>query len=133
MQQPRSDFLNPFEKGEMLETVRDVLDDTDIRTSITLKSLKDTTHDWEAGTQGRMSTDYTVNALRRTITAGEVAASEGTLQIGDRVYTIEQEDITNDLQAVDRIIDGADVLSVIDWEADALDWLYLVTARDVGA
>ena len=133
MQQPRSDFLNAFEKDEMLESVRDLIDDTDIRTSITLKSLTATSIDWEVGTQTRTSTDVTVNALRRVVTAGEVAASEGTLQIGDTVYLVEQADLTaGEIQDVDRIIDGTDVLSVINWESDLLDWSYLIMARDVG-
>ena len=129
MQSPRADLLNAFEKAELLSTALDLLDDEQVRTSITLKSLSSQTVDLEAGTVARATIDDTVNAIRRTVDVSEAEQSRGKLQVGDRVYLIEQSDLTGGLQAVDRIIDGTDVFEVVRWEADPLGWFYSVTAR----
>ena len=129
MQSPRADVLNAFEKADLLSTALDVLDDAELRTSIVLKSLASQTVDLEAGTVARSSLDDTVNALRRTVDVSEADRSQGQLQVGDRVYLIEQSDLSGDLQAVDRIVDGTDVFEVVRWEEDALGWFYSVTAR----
>ena len=129
MQSPRADFLNAFEKAELLSTALDLLDDEQVRTSITLKSLSSQTVDLEAGTVARASIDDTVNAIRRTVDVSEAEQSRGKLQVGDRVYLIEQSDLTGELQAVDQIVDGTDVFEVVRWEADPLGWFYSVTAR----
>ena len=129
MQAPRADVLNEFEKAELLATGLDLLDDAQIRTSITLKSLSSQTVDLEAGTVARSTLDDPVNALRRTVEASEAEQSRGKLQVGDRVYLIEQSDLSAELQAVDRIVDGTDVFEVVRWEADPLGWFYSVVAR----
>ena len=129
MQSPRADVLNAFEKADLLSTALDVLDDAELRTSIVLKSLASQTVDLEAGTVARSSLDDTVNALRRTVDVSEAERSGGKLEVGDRVYMIEQSDLSADLQTVDRIVDGTDVFEVVRFEADALGWFYSVTAR----
>ena len=132
MQLPTVNWLSASEKAVMLSSAQALFDDPEIRTSITLKGLTSTSLDWEVGTQTRVSTDDVVNALRRTVSAGEVTASGVTLQQGDRVYLIEQADISGELQAVDRIVDGSDVLSVVDWGSDPLGMFYMIAARGVG-
>ncbi|MEE8551468.1 MAG: hypothetical protein V3T08_09485 [Gemmatimonadota bacterium] len=129
MQSPRADVLNPFLKAELLSTGLDLLDDAQIGTSIVLKSLSSQTVDLEAGTVARASIDDTVNALRRTVEVAEAEQSGGKLQVGDRVYLIEQSDLAGELQAVDQIVDGDDVFEVVRWEEDPLGWFYSVTAR----
>lgn len=129
MQSPRADMLNVFEKAELLSTGLDLLDNEQVRTSITLKSLSSQTVDLEAGSVDRSSIDDTVNAIRRTVDVSEAERSGGTLQVGDRVYLIEQGDLTGEIQAVDQIVDGNDVFEVVRWTADPLDWFYSVTAR----
>lgn len=131
MQAPRSDYLTPFEKTEMLAAATDLLDDSEVLTAITLKSFTSTTVDHEAGTYTPTETSNTVNALRRTVGAGEVGLTD--LQVGDRVYWIERGDLTTEIQSVDTVVDGADVLDVVSWSSDVLDWFYLVHCRDAGA
>ena len=129
MQSPRADVLNAFEKAELLATGLDLLDDEEVRTLITLKSLASQTVNLEAGTVARSTVEDTVNAIRRTVEASEAEASGGNLQVGDRVYLIEQNDLSAELQTVDRIADGEDVLEVVGWTADPLNWFYSVVAR----
>ena len=129
MLSPRADVLNAFEKAELRSSVLDLVDDAEVSTSITLRSLASQTVDLEAGTVDRASLDDTVNALRRTVDVSEAEASQGTLQVGDRIYLIEQSDLSADLQTVDRIADGEDVFEVVRWEADTLDFFYSVVAR----
>ena len=129
MKAPRSDPLDPFEKGELLATGLDLIDAAEIRTSITLKSLTSQTVNLETGVVARTSTDDTLNALRRTVDVREAEQSRGKLQLGDRVYLIEQADLTGELQAVDRLVDGTDVFEVVRWEEDPLGSFYILTAR----
>lgn len=129
MQAPRADFLNAFEKTTLLESAQDLLDDTDVRTAITLKGQTSTSVNLETGIVTPTVTSDAVNAIRRTIEAGEAEASRGRLQEGDRVYLVEQADLTAELQAIDRIVDGTDLLEVIRWTEDVLGWCYLIQAR----
>lgn len=129
MQMPRADVLNPFEADELLASARDLLDDAQTRTQITLSGTTSVSVDLEAGTYTPTDSDDTVNALRRTVDAREAEDSAGGLQIGDRIYLIDQADLTGELQTIDEVVDGTDRLSVIRWETDPLDWLYILTAR----
>lgn len=125
----RSDPLTTFQATELLATVKDILDDSDILTSITLKNLISQTVDVETGAVVRTSTDDTVNAIRRIVSAEEVAQAGGALELDDRVYIVEQADLTNDPQTVDRIVEGTDVLGVIKFEADPLNQVWQIWAR----
>lgn len=129
MQNPRSDPLTTFQATELLATVKDILDDSDILTSITLKNLTSQTVDVETGAVVRTSTDDTVNALRRVVSAEEVAQAGGALELDDRVYIVEQAGLTNDPQTVDRIVEGTEVLGVIKFEADPLNQVWQIWAR----
>jgi hypothetical protein len=129
MQNIRSDPLTTFQASELLATIQDVLDDSDLLTSITLKNLTSQTVDVETGVVTRTSTDDTVNALRRIVSAEEVAQAGGALELDDRVYIVEQADLTNDPQTVDRIVEGTEVLSVFNVEADPLDQVWQIWAR----
>ena len=130
MQTPRGDPLGAFEKGELLATGLDLIDDAQIRTSITLRSLASQTVDLEAGTVDRATLDDTVNALRRDVDVAEADASRGSLQIGDRIYLIEQSDLSaEEFQTVDHIADGEDVFEVVRWESDPLNHFYSIVAR----
>lgn len=129
MQNIRSDPLTTFQATEILATVQDLLDDSDILTEITLKNLTSQTVNVETGAVVRTSTDDTVNALRRIVSADEVAQAGGALELDDRVYIVEQADLTNDVQTVDRIVEGTEVLSVIKFEADPLNHVWQIWAR----
>jgi|GEM_PF-6477548 len=129
---PRSDVLSGFEKEQVLATVRDVLDDTDVQVEITLKSLTSQSVDLETGAVTRTSDADTVNALRRVVMAPEVTANGTQLEPEDRVYLIDQADLTNtQLQTVDRIVEGTLVLGVIDFAADPFDMVWQIVARAV--
>ena len=129
MQNIRSDPLTTFQASELLSTIKDVLDDSDILTSITLKNLTSQTVNIETGAIVRTSTDDTVNAIRRIVSAEEVAQAGGALELDDRVYIVEQADLTNDPQTVDRIVEGTEVLGVIKFEADPLNQVWQIWAR----
>ena len=129
MQNLRADPLNAFQVSRLLEFTQDLLDDSDILTSITLKNLTSQTVDIETGGVVRTSTDDTVNALRRIVSAEEVAQAGGALELDDRVYIVEQADLTNTIQTVDRIVEGTDVLGVIKFEADPLNHVWQIWAR----
>ena len=125
----RSDPLTTFQATELLATVKDILDGTDILTLIKLKNLTSQTVNVETGAVVRTSTDDTVNALRRIVSAEEVAQAGGALELDDRVYIVEQADLTNDPQTVDRIVEGTEVLGVINVEADPLNQVWQIWAR----
>ena len=129
MQNIRSDPLTTFQASELLATIQDVLDDSDILTSIKLKNLTSQTVNVETGAVVRTSTDDTVNALRRVVSAEEVAQAGGALELDDRVYIVEQAGLTNDPQTVDRIVEGTEVLGVIKFEADPLNQVWQIWAR----
>ena len=129
MQNLRADPLNTFQVGRILEFTQDLLDDSDILTEITLKNLTSQTVNVETGAVVRTSTDDTVNALRRIVSADEVAQAGGALELDDRVYIVEQADLTNDVQTVDRIVEGTEVLGVIKFEADPLNHVWQIWAR----
>ena len=129
MQNIRSDPLTTFQASELLATIQDVLDDSDLLTSITLKSLTSQTVNVETGGVVRTSTDDTVNALRRVVSAEEVAQAGGALELDDRIYIVEQADLTNTMQTVDRIVEGTEVLGVIKFEADPLNQVWQIWAR----
>ena len=129
MQNLRSDPLTTFQATEILATIKDVLDDSDILTEITLKNLTSQTVNVETGAVVRTSTDDTVNAIRRIVSAEEVAQAGGALELDDRVYIVEQADLTNDPQTVDRIVEGTEVLGVIKVESDPLNQVWQIWAR----
>ena len=129
MQNIRSDPMSTFEATELLSTWKDVLDDSDLLTSITLKSLTSQTVNVETGAVVRTSTDDTVNCIRRVVSAEEVAQAAGALELDDRVYIVEQADLTNTMQTVDRIVEGTEVLGVIKFEADPLNHVWQIWAR----
>ncbi len=127
-----SDPLSAFTKDTFLTTIRELLDDSQLLVSITLKSLTSQTLAVETGIVTRTSDTDVVNALRRPISAQEVANSAGQLEIDDRVYLFDQADITKtSLQTVDRIVEGTEVLSVIEFSADPLDMVWQMIGRIV--
>lgn len=129
MQPIRSDPLTTFQASELKATWKDVTDDSDILTLVTLKSLTSQTVDVESGAVTRTSTPDTVNATRRVVSAEEVARAGSQLEPNDRVYIVQQDDLTNEIQTVDRIVEGAEVLGVIKFEADPLNWVWQFWAR----
>ena len=127
---PRSDPFTNFQSEDFLATVRDMVDDSELLTEITLKSLTSQSTDIETGKNTRTSDDDTVNALRRLVSAAEAEWSGGQLEPNDRVYLVDQADLTKDeLQTVDRIVEGTDVLGVIRFSADPLKWMWMIIAR----
>ena len=125
-----SDPLNAFEKTVLQTTVRELIDDSQLLVSITLKSLTSQVVNVEAGSVARTSDADTVNALRRIVTAEEVAHSAGQLEPEDRVYMVDQADLTKStLQTVDRITEGTDVLGVRSFSADPLGFVWQIIAR----
>ena len=126
---PRMNPLTSLQSERLQNTVRDLLDDSDLLVSITLKSLTSQAVNVETGVVTRTSTDDTVNALRRLVTAEEVKVAAGQLEPNDRVYLIDQADVTNDLQTVDRIVEGTEVLGVIKFAEDPLRWTWQIFAR----
>lgn len=131
MQTPRVNALDAFEKTELLSTLRDVVDDPEVRAQIDYVSMTgQATVDLEAGTQTRAeATDSDVNAIRGFVGTDQVDRSGGRLEIGDRIYLIDQADLTNEPTTNDRIVDGSVTLEVVAWRSDPLELAYLITAR----
>lgn len=93
---PRPDLLDPWLRAELLESSRDVLDDPQLRSEITLRFDADASLDVETGLYTNTDT-VSVNALRREVSASEVAGSGGNLQMRDRVYLVDRADLTSAL------------------------------------
>lgn len=130
--QVSSDPLSAFTKDVFQATIRELLDDSQLKVSITLKSLTSQSLNVETGVVTRVSDDDAINALRRLVSAQEVANSAGQLEIDDRVYLFDQADITkDDLQTVDRIVEGTEVLSVVEFSADPLGMVWQMIGRIV--
>lgn len=129
MQPIRSDPLTTFQGSELKATFADLTNDSDILTEITLKSLTSQAVNIETGDVVRTSTDDAVNATRRTVSGEEIARGGGQLEPNDRVYVVQQSDLTNEIQTVDRIVEGTEVLGVIKFEADPLNWVWQIWAR----
>jgi hypothetical protein len=127
-----SDPLNNFQKEKIQQTIRDMIDDSELLVEITLKSLTSQTVNLGTGAVTRTSDDDTINALRRLVTAEEVKNAGGQLEPEDRVYWFDQADITKSyLQTVDRIVEGTDVLGVIMFAADPLGHTWQMIGRIV--
>ena len=134
MQSPRADALTAFEKSELLSSVRDILDDEQVRVSITYAIptvLDGTNYVIATGLQARNETSATINAARRVVSVAEAVESGGKLQVGDRLYVIDQADLSLTPTTNDRITESSIVYEVIRWQEDPLDMLYIVTARKV--
>lgn len=131
MQPPRSDALSAFERQELLGSLRDVLDDAQVRIQITYTALTSESYNAETGVQTRTETsDANVNAIRRIVDVREAAESGGELEIGDRIYLVDKADLTPSApKTTDRITDGADVLEVRRWKEDPFEIMLEVTAR----
>ena len=98
MQAPRIDLLDSFGLGEILASVRDGIDDSEILTSISLRARSGSIVDLEAGTYSNVQDPpIAVNSIRRIVGVREAADSNGALHVGDRVYLIDQADVTGDV------------------------------------
>ena len=128
MQAPRIDALSAFEKDEILATARDLLDDPQIRTSVTYRAMGAASYNVNTGVQARNDTSTSINAISRLVTAEEVARGGGTLQAGDRMYLVDAADISEPNKS-DEIDDGDQVWTVRQWKIDALGHFYHITAR----
>lgn len=129
MTTPRADLLTPFEKGEILASIQDVLDDAQLKVSLTYSRLSSLAYNVETGVVTRTAQADTVNAFRRFVTVQEVARSGGLLHVGDREYLIEVADLTLTPTTQDRITEGTETLEVVSWQADPLGHFYQVQAR----
>jgi len=132
MRAPRADPLTAFEKSELLASVRDIIDDEQVRVSITYAIptvLDGTNYVVATGLQARNPTTAIINAPRRVVSVTEAAASGGKLQIGDRLYVIDQADLSATPTTNDRITESSVVYAVVRYTQDPLDMIYVVTAR----
>ena len=128
MQAPRIDALSAFEKDEILATARDLIDDPEVRTSVTYRAMGTASYDVDAGVQARDDPSTSINAVSRLVTAEEVARGGGTLQTGDRIYLVDAADISEPKKS-DEIDDGGQVWTVRRWKIDPLGHFYHITAR----
>lgn len=127
-----SDPMNAFQKSSLQARIMGLIDDSQLLVEITLKSLTSQVVNIETGVVTRTADSDTVNALRRLVSADEVANSNGQLEPEDRVYMIDQEDLTKSvLQTVDRIVEGTDVLSVVQFSADPLGMVWQMIGRNI--
>lgn len=132
MKPPRIDALTTFEKNELRAATKDLVDDADTRVQVTFERHQSTSVDLDTGATGETTTDdATVNAMRAIIGIEEVQRSGGRLEVGDRRYLIDQEDLGEAPSIYDSVLEGSTRLQVLQARSDPLDILWLVDAREV--
>lgn len=131
MKPPRVDALTAFEKSELRATTQDVIDDADARVQITFERHQSTSVNLDTGATGETTTDdATVNAQRAILGVEDVRRSGGRLEVGDRRYLIDQEDLGEDPSIYDSVLEGSTRLQVLQARSDPLDVFWLVDARE---
>ena len=132
MNMPSGDVLSVYEKAAILACIREGIDDAQMKVAITYSLLTSTSLDFDTGALTRTETDLSLNALRRIMTEKEVSIAPEFLQVGDREYLLDFADFSGSIPSKnDQITDGTDVLGIIMWQADPLDLVYRVVARQI--
>lgn len=135
MQTPTPDVLTAFETSQIQADTRALLDDSHVNVEVTYTSFSSATFDAEAGTTSTTATTSTVNALRGVVTAEKmnrlsgVVDVQGTVEVGDRMYLIDQADISEP-STEGTVTEGSVTREVVGWSAGVLNDVYLVTARE---
>lgn len=128
---PRGIALSVFERDAITDTVRDLLEDEQLATSLHWKNPVSYSYDVETGVQTATEDKRHCRAVRRTVTEKEVDVSRGRLQVGDLAYLVELSALPRALNMGDLIEDGDDTVEVIQWTTDPMDAFALVFARKV--
>lgn len=129
MRAPSIDPLTPFEKSTLQADARAILDDAQVKVEVTLTGLSSVDYDADTGTHSRTTpTAETVNAVRKIVGPREAAGS-AVLEVGDRIYLVDQADVTASVDSYMRVTDGSDKLEIQAVDEDVLGMLYRIQAR----
>jgi len=129
MNNPRLNVLDNFLKEELRSSLRDIIDDSEMKVEITFKNLTASAFDTDTGVTTRTETSDTVNAIARTVSERDIDDYPGQYQEGDRIYLIDQADLTNAPTTQDRVTEGSVTREVVRVADEPLDFIYEVLAR----
>lgn len=129
---PNVDAITPFQRQEIRDALEQIGDDSELRVTIDYKHLDSQSFDTETGETTRTeTTDSGIEVLRHEVTRHEVEREGGRLEIGDRLYRINQDDLSSPPATDDLIVESGLVYNVVEAETAEIGNLYIVLTRSV--
>lgn len=131
MDAPQPDYLTSAEKTALSDSVGSLLDDTEITVEVTYEAHGGSSVNLESGDVTDSDDTATFQAGRREVTAEEAERSGGRLEVRDRIYVFEQENLPTGHDTPgqqDRIVEGGSTYQVKSWQSDVLSDVFVVVA-----
>lgn len=126
-----TDFVSAGELTEIQAVVGEVMDDVQVRTSVTYRDYTGATHTPRTGAYTPAYTDTTCGAIRSDLGAREIAVSGGLYEQGDVTFLLAQADVAVTPTREDRVVCDSLTYEVIDWRKDPLGLTWRLIARRV--
>lgn len=123
------DFLMPTELALILQDAAGITSDPQIAQPITYKSFQGRTFVPSTGLWTSTFTDYSIRAIRNTLSAAELAVAGGQYQGDDIRYLIAQVDIPEPQD--DDLLVSADGsrYRMVGWDTDPINAFWAIVVR----
>lgn len=132
MQQVSPDPLTNFESERIAADFRALVDESQVNVNVTYRHLSSATFDAETGAETTTEDTDTVNALVSTVDADKQQVLGGDVEVGDRMYLIDEDDLTSTaLTTEDEIDEGGVTRQVVSFHELQLVPGLAVVAREV--